>query len=1159
MDEPDNCLRCGAEIPPKDAGRGQCPVCLFRLALERGAPGPQDDIPTAAGREASPAEAHGRIGPYKLLAVLGSGGMGDVYLAEQETPMRRRVAVKVIKRGMDSKEVIARFESERQALALMSHPSIARVLDAGSTEDGRPFFVMEHVAGVWITEYCDRHALDGRARLELFHEVCQAIQHAHQKGIIHRDIKPSNILVSVEDARPRPKVIDFGVAKAVNQRLTEKTLFTQQGVLVGTPGYISPEQAEVTGLDIDIRTDLYSLGVVFYELMAGSPPFDPARLRGAGWVEMLRIIREEEPLRPSARVAGLGGTATDVARRRRTDAGTLRRQLSGDLDWIALKCLEKDRTRRYQSATELAADIQRYLHDEPVMAGPPTLGYRLGKAVRRHRVGLAAAAAVLIAIVGGLVASTALYVRAEAARAETQAKTDDLVLAQARSALQTDPTSTVAWLKHYSPRAPGWSAAQVLAADARSEGVAFRVLPGHEARVYGLAFFPDGRTLASGAVDGAIRLWDVATGSGRLLARGDWHVHAVSVSPDGGYVAASQDWRVGVFRAASGEGAWYDFGGDDALTFTRDGREVIAVGRGRLTILDVREGRIAFQGPGPPTDVEASAAVSPGGSLVALARDGGEVELWDVRLRRRRAVRGVSGVSRLAFCGGESRLAAARGDEVQLIDVNGGWAKRLEGQQGRIESLACSPDGTAVVSGGEDWVVRLWETGTGSLRTLRGHRGEVERTAFSPDGSLVASLGSDERLLIWERDGGDHPSRVLRGGRAGAFAFSTDGRSIATGFWAIRLYATRRDDLRTLSTPTVPPADDRPALPGRPAHHLMRVAVSRGGRAAWAEGASVHLTDTRRDRSTLLSGPTASVGSLAFSANDRWLAAGSADGRVHVWEIASGRHLMFSGSGDVSCLAFSPDEGCLAFGTWGREVHLQDLDGGGSPRVVGGFDQALGEVTWSPNGEYLAAAVYEVRGLDPAVAKDVFLWPVRSAAPRRLRGHAASVFGVAFSPDSRWLASGSLDHTVRLWEIASGRSRVLKGHGDLVANVRFTPDGRSLLSTSNDGTSRLWNLASGESRILRPGGLIPIEVSGDGRLVLLYTSLWDLGTFEHRELAPLRQGYLVLSPDGRFAAGLDERERLQIWDDSLPTDAAGLRAWLERATNHEVRLGAPPE
>jgi tetratricopeptide (TPR) repeat protein len=346
--------------------------------------------------------------------------MGVVYLAEQEQPIRRRVALKVIKLGMDSQEVIARFESERQALALMNHPNIARVFDAGTTDAGRPFFVMEHVAGIPITDYCDKNRLDASERLKLFSQVCQAVQHAHQKGIIHRDIKPSNVLVSIEDDQPRPKVIDFGVAKAIDQRLTERSLFTRQGMLVGTPGYMSPEQAEPTALDIDTRTDIYSLGVLLYELMVGALPFDPQRLRSAGYAEMQRIIREEEPPKPSTRVRALGETAPSVADRRHTDALALQRLLRGDLDWIALKALEKDRARRYQTATELATDVQKHLRHEPISASPPSRIYRLSKFVRRHRVGVAASGFVVASLIAGLCLALwqAHAARVEKARAE---------------------------------------------------------------------------------------------------------------------------------------------------------------------------------------------------------------------------------------------------------------------------------------------------------------------------------------------------------------------------------------------------------------------------------------------------------------------------------------------------------------------------------------------------------------------------------------------------------------------------------------------------------------------------------------------------------------------------------------------------------------------
>ncbi len=325
-----------------------------------------------------------QIGPYKLLQQIGEGGMGVVYMAEQHEPVRRKVALKIIKPGMDTRQVIARFEAERQALSLMDHPNIARVLDAGTTDVGRPYFVMELVKGQPITEYCDEHHLSPRQRLEMLLPVCQAIQHAHQKGIIHRDIKPSNVLVAEYDQQAVPKVIDFGVAKATSQPLTERTMFTDFGQVVGTLEYMSPEQAKVNQLDIDTRSDIYSLGVLLYELLTGTTPFDKQRLRSAAWDEMLRIIREEEPPKPSTRLSTID-TLPSVAANRQTEPGKLSGILRGELDWIVMKALDKDRNRRYETANGLAMDLLRYLHDEPVVACPPSTTYRFRKFARRNR------------------------------------------------------------------------------------------------------------------------------------------------------------------------------------------------------------------------------------------------------------------------------------------------------------------------------------------------------------------------------------------------------------------------------------------------------------------------------------------------------------------------------------------------------------------------------------------------------------------------------------------------------------------------------------------------------------------------------------------------------------------------------------------------------
>ena len=340
------------------------------------------------------------IGPYKLLEQIGEGGMGLVFHADQLRPMRRRVALKIIKPGMDSKQVIARFEAERQALALMDHPNIARVLDAGATDSGRPYFVMELVRGIPITEYCDQHKLTIRQRLELFMRVCHAVQHAHQKGIIHRDLKPGNVLVAHDDTVPVPKVIDFGVAKATGQSLTERSLFTGIAQMLGTPRYMSPEQAALNLLDVDTRSDIYSLGVLLYELLTGTTPFEEARMKTLGLDEVRRIIQEEEPPRPSTRVSTLGAALTTTAERRGVDPRRMSITLRGDLDWIVMKALDKDRNRRYETANSFALDVGRYLANEPVEACPPSVGYRVRKFARRNKGTLATAALLAVMLLG---------------------------------------------------------------------------------------------------------------------------------------------------------------------------------------------------------------------------------------------------------------------------------------------------------------------------------------------------------------------------------------------------------------------------------------------------------------------------------------------------------------------------------------------------------------------------------------------------------------------------------------------------------------------------------------------------------------------------------------------------------------------------------------
>ena len=427
MAETRQCPKCGAELAPS-ALEGLCPRCMGRIVfgtspatLSPQAAAPDVPSPASSAAQPSTLDPQPLVGHYKLLQKIGEGGFGIVYMAEQLEPVQRKVALKLIKAGMDTQEVVARFEAERQALALMDHPNIARVLDAGATDTGRPYFVMELVNGIPITEFCDKAQLSTTERLQLFIKVCHAVQHAHQKGIIHRDIKPSNVLVTLQDGEPLPKVIDFGVAKALGQKLTEKTLFTAFQNLVGTPAYMSPEQAELSGLDVDTRSDIYSLGVLLYELLTGVTPFSKETLDKAALDEVRRIIRETEPPRPSTRLQTLGDKLVEVAKRRNTEPAALSRFVRGDLDWIVMKCLEKERARRYETTNGLATDIECHLNHEPVSAAAPGKLYRAGKFVRRHKVGLAMAAALVLLLLAGTVVSTWQAVRASRAEARDRA------------------------------------------------------------------------------------------------------------------------------------------------------------------------------------------------------------------------------------------------------------------------------------------------------------------------------------------------------------------------------------------------------------------------------------------------------------------------------------------------------------------------------------------------------------------------------------------------------------------------------------------------------------------------------------------------------------------------------------------------------------------
>ncbi len=732
------------------------------------------------------------IGPYKIREVLGKGGMGIVYVAEQTEPIHRKVALKIIKPGMDSREVLARFEAERHALELMSHPNIAKVLDGGTTETGRPYFVMELVYGVPITRFCDDQKLSLRQRLEMFVSVCQAVQHAHQKGIIHRDLKPNNILVEWQDGKAVPKVIDFGLAKALHQQLTHLTVYTRLSQIVGTPLYMSPEQAQVSREDIDTRSDIYSLGVVLYELLSGSLPFDRSRIRGLEFDEIRQMIRNEEPSRPSHRVTTLEiEELSTISERRCTDPRNLCVSLKRELDWIVMKAIEKDRSRRYESASAMADDIQRYLNDERVLACPPAMGYRLRKFLKRHKGHVATLGLILIAAVLGTAVSVyyarkATLAAREANLARIHAENKELQAERANARSRT--LQYVAEMKLASdaiaindiPRA-----AELL--DRHLPETGEKDLRGFEwhfyqkriqrpphvtlelqERVDDIALSPDGRWLAATEASGCISIFDAATWiKQQTLHTATESVHGLAYSPDGESIAAAcADGSVQIFNVATGRlhkriSAHNDYAKD--VIYSPDGRSLYSCGDDNLAKKwDLHLGKAVEVFKGHQRGVERM-DLSPDGNTLATASSDGSLALWNPKTGEQLhpMLQGDGRMVCVAFSPDGRRVVAGNiNGFVYLIDAESGTQTLLAKQLDGVEALTFFSDGEWLVTADRGGAVQFHQMPLEMGRPVKAdhvpliywvaHQGRAISLTATSDGQNLISGGRDGNVHIWK-------------------------------------------------------------------------------------------------------------------------------------------------------------------------------------------------------------------------------------------------------------------------------------------------------------------------------------------------------------------------------------------------------------------------
>jgi WD40 repeat protein/tetratricopeptide (TPR) repeat protein len=1098
---------------------------------------------------------------------------------------------------------VRRFERERRILASLSHPAIAKLLDGGVTDDGLPFFVMEHVPGTPITEGCDRDRSSVEERLRIFVTACEAIHHAHQKGVIHRDVKPSNVLVTAVDGTLSPKVIDFGIAKALGPGAARGTRLTQIGTWLGTPGYMSPEQARSGEIDTDATTDIYSLGALLYELLAGTPPFDPKRLESVGLSEMLRIIQEEEPRRPSVVAGEAGDDAAAVARSRGMRPDALEKRLRGDLDWIVLKALEKDRARRYASASELAADVRRHLEDEPVLASPPTLAYRARKAYRRHRALFLASAAVLAAIVAGLVVATVQYARAEQARRDARRQIVRLdVAAGMRLADDGDLVQALPWFVEALRReedAPKrqvhryrigatlaalpalrhlWGEpGRILSADlsddgqrvaiATSQGAArvFRADTGepagpplrHEESVTSVALAPDGERAVTGGEDGTARIWDVASGRSLAELALGTSIAGVALSSDGALALASGGSSAILFEVATGRrlAQAHHPGRLSWVAFSPSGETFLTAGDDGSARLWDKTGRAVS----PPLSHDPGAFVvmgtfSPDGRMVATAGGHRTARVWD-------AATGVPRTPQLlnrynpayhASFSPDSRLLAVAGGDNAVHVWRVAEATRLFPPL-EVDSIpvvtAFSPDGLLLAAGDAEGRVHLWRASTGARLARLAHAGVIRAIEFDRSSRYLMTAGEEGAARVWDLAALEPEHPQLPGV---LFQFTPDARAIV----AANLDPGARGWARFLSSETGDPRS--PLL-----HHAREVVstslTSDGSRlVTGSRDRTARIWDAARGEP--LSGPlehVAPVRVTAVSPDDRRIGTSTRDdaGVVRIWDMATAEEIMppLPHGGQVDRIVFSPDGDRIV--TVGADETAKIWDAG-SHRLVASASHAAPvlSVAMSPDGERIVTAADD---------GSIRAFRLSDGAPltpsRRVLG---SMHSLHFSADGARLVGGGDGGSAQVWD-----GRTLEPiappmrHEGLVYDVDFSRDRRFVVTASIDTTARIWDAETGEPVTPPYRHEHPVwsgELSPDGTK-LLTSRVWELAP-EERPIEDLELLSRVLSGrrlEQATATPILGDELQEAWRVLVASGRVGgastarLHAW-HRAKAHEL-------